>query len=165
MNSNRYTKSKLYLLLGQFVIIVLCVFAIFYAYQYRIIPEKEVNQNYQKIDCTIINKKLATQENNGKKYRADFLVNYTVGGKKYDAWISANGLDHSFVSDRLSQEHELNQFEENKTYVCWYQPNNLRQIVLVPRHDWTSLYPLFFPTLILIITLYYFFRTLYQRFK
>lgn len=162
MNSNPFPKSKLFLLLGQVVIIALCVFAIVYAYQYRIVPEKALNQSYQKVDCTIITKKLASQDN---KYRADFLVNYTVDGKKYDAWVSANGVDKSFVSDRLSQENTLKQFKENKTYVCWYQPSNLHLIMLIPRHDWTSLYPLFFPTLILIITLYYFFRTLNQFFK
>lgn len=156
------TGRNILLLIGQSIALVICVLFIESVYYTNILPDKTVNDTYEVAQCTITDKKLHMHGTLVHTYRADFLVNYSVDTKAYNAWVSGNGLDFAYSSDRAGQEQSLTQFDVGQSYPCWYNPENPKMVVLVLRHNWSSTFPLFIPSVIFLIVLYYFVRTLFE---
>lgn len=151
--------SRVVLFIGQVIILVFCISYIQLIYNNNILPDKEVNDNYSVANCTIVDKKLETKGRVLHTYRADFLVSYAANGVQYNRWVSANGLDLAFSSDRVTQESELSQFNKGDDYSCWYNPADPQIAVLVLRHNWLSTFPLVVPSVIALIVSYYMMRT------
>lgn len=139
----------------QLIIFIFCVWYIQFIYYLDILPDKQVRESYLATNCTVLQEKISTQTGLGNSYRADFLVNYSINGMSYQAWVSGNGLNRSFTSDRASQSDILTQFNMGSNYPCWFNPQNPKIVVLVLRHSWTSTFPLLIPCVIGLITLFY----------
>lgn len=150
-----FSGRKLFLFIGQFIVLLLCIWYIEFIYYTNIYPDKIVNDTYEQTDCTIINKVLSERHKLIHGYRADFLVNYGVGNMSYTQWVSGNGLDRSFTSNRVSQETLLSQFDIGVTYPCWYDPKVPQVVVIVLRHNWASTVPLLVPSFVALVMIYY----------
>ncbi len=147
---------------GQLVILIICIGFIEFIYYGNIYPDKLVKESFEETNCRLVSKNLTTVGRVLHRYRADFLLNYTVGNTSYQNWASGNGLDRSFSTDQDLQQEELDQFEENGIYPCWYNPEAPQIIVLVLRHSWSSTFPLFIPSVIALIMIYYIARGIYE---
>jgi hypothetical protein len=155
-------KGQFSLLIGQFIILFLCIAYTDHFYWANIAPDKEAKAYFQQTSCFLINKKLSTKGRILDRYRADFLVSYQVNGVQYNKWMSGNGLDHSFSTDRIAQETTLSQYQVGSTYPCWYDATDPQIALLVMRHNWTSTFPLILPAIVGIVTLYYFLTNLFS---
>lgn len=153
---------KIILFAGQLVILFFCIWYIEFIYYTNIYPDKLVKETYEQTNCIVVNKTLSSKGHLLSSFRADFLVSYTAAGVQYREWISGNGLDRSFTTDRASQESVLDQFDVNATYPCWYNPETPQLIVIALRHNWASTFPLFIPSVIAFIMIYYLARTLFE---
>lgn len=163
MSTQNFLQSarKIIIFTCQLLILILCVSYIAFIYYSNISPDKFVKTKYEKTSCDILEKKLATKGELLKRYRADFLVAYTAAGMSYKALISANGLDRSYTTDQASQESLLQQFAINQKYLCWYNPDIPTMVVLVSRHNWSSTFPLFIPSVIGLMMVYYLMQTFF----
>jgi hypothetical protein len=83
-----------------------------------------------------VNKKLSIVNDITQRYRADFLINYSVNGIIYQRWVSGNGLDRGYQFSRAKQEGILSQYHEGNEYTCWYDSAEPQMSVLVLRYDW-----------------------------
>jgi hypothetical protein len=158
------TARNVLLLIGQLVIIVLCILYIEFVYYTNVRPDKYVKENYSTTTCTIVKEQVTIGGRVLHSYRADFYVTYPANGKTYSRWVSGNGLDRSFTTDRASQEAIMHQFAVGQNYPCWFNPNNPQKMVLVQRGNWTTTFPLFIPSVVLLIMGYYFLRNLFGLF-
>lgn len=160
-----HTKRNVFLLLGQIILLVICVSYIEYVYLTNILPDKIVNNTFEQVQCVLSDKKLEKRGTTIPRYRADFLITYSVNGKPYNTWVSGNGLERSFTMDRGSQQNMLNQFDVGQTYPCWHNPESPQIAVLVLRSNWSSTFKLFIPSIILLIVIYYLSRTISHLFR
>lgn len=156
------TGSRVFLLMGQFFVLLFCFLYIDYVYLTNIRPDKLAKETFQETQCFVVNKKLSAKGHLTHKFRADFLISYNVNGVQYNRWVSGNGLDMSFSGNGTEQGDMLAQYEVGNTYPCWYSPDNPQIAVLVMRHSWTSMFPLLVPAVIGAILLYYFLKNLAQ---
>ena len=156
------TRSRIALLIGQCIVLIMCIAYIEYIYTANILPDKEAKESYRQVDCVLISKQLSTRGHLIHTYRADFLVSYNVGGVQYNRWVSGNGLDASFTQNEQEQEDILSQYEIGGTYPCWYNPTNPQLSILVLRHNWLSTFPLLVPSVVATIMLYYILKNLFQ---
>lgn len=145
----------------QLIILVVCVVYIESVYYFNILPDKKVHETFDQTSCTITNKQLVTVGRFLHEYRADFTVSYLAGGVAYATTTSANGLNRSFTTDHSAEANELEQFNLESIYPCWYDPSDPTRVVLVPRHNWSSTFPLFIPSVIAVIMCYYLLRTVF----
>lgn len=146
----------------QIIIIALCLGYIEYVYFTDIRPDKVVTNTFNKTQCELADKNLGALSRMTNSYRANFLVKYTVDGKNYNQWVSGNGLNFSYVPSKDEEVNILNQYQVGKSYQCWYNPKMPQEAVLVLRNDWTSTLPLFLPSIIILIVLYYLLRSIYH---
>lgn len=152
---------KTFLFALQCFILIFCIWYIEFIYYINIYPDKFVRDRYEQTSCQIIYKTLAKRGKVFIRYRADFIVSYLAAGVQYRTEISGNGLDRSFTTDKASEENILNQFEENENYFCWYNPDMPNTVVLILRHNWSSTFPLFIPTVIALIVAYYLIQSIF----
>jgi hypothetical protein len=157
----RLTGSRITLLVGQFIVLLVCLSYVHYVYTFNILPDKEAKEDYKESSCFLISKKLSMKGRFIQSYRADFLISYNVNGVQYNRWVSGNGLDISFSKDQAAQKNILSQFDVGGTYPCWFNPDNPSLAVLVLRYNWLSTFPLMIPFIIIVIVFYYFIKNLY----
>jgi hypothetical protein len=146
---------------AQVVVIVFCVAFINFFYFGNILPDKQVKRTYQKSQCTLVQKQLSERGKLVHQYRSDFLLSYIFNGVQYQSIATGNGLDHSYTSNRVSQETILGQYQNGQAYDCWINPKEPEIVVLILRHSWTSTMPLVIPSVIGLIALYYFGRSVF----
>ncbi len=165
------TGSRIALLIGQVIVLVLCVSFIAHVYRVNILPDKEVKETFTETTCFVISKRLSSHGHLLHEYRADFLISYNVKGVQYNRWVSGNGLDMSFAQNKSAQSDLLSQFTVGGSYPCWFNPSNPPISLLVQRHNWLSTFPLMIPSVLGIIILYYLIKNLiililpFTRFK
>jgi hypothetical protein len=151
-DARRYTL----LFLVQFVIILACFGIIKVKYTENIMSDKHVAEVFSVTNCTIVAKQLVTKDSMlGTGYRADFELSYVVDGVVTQSTCASNGLDYSYTSDLDSQNEFIDEYKVGTQYSCWYDPANPQTVVLVLRHSWTSAFPLFIPSIIMVIMLIY----------
>jgi hypothetical protein len=155
------TRSRVVFLVGQFIVLIVCLAYLQYIYQSDILPDKEAKTNYRQTECFLISKKLSGEGHLLRRYRADFLISYHVNGVQYSRWVSGNGLDTSFNSNETEQEDILTQFEVGVTYPCWVNTTNPQLAILVARHNWFSIFPLIIPSIIAVAVLYFMCKNFY----
>lgn len=153
---------NLVLLIGQLIVIILCLGYIEFIYYSNILPDKTVSETYTETQCLVSDERISKHGEIVHEYRADFLIQYTANGITYNKWVSGNGLDTSFTTNRASQEDVLSGFTVGQNYSCWYNPEHPEIAVLVLRHSWTSTFPLFIPSVVLLIAVYFFWRNLLE---
>lgn len=154
------TGSRLALLSGQFIILLICIGTIQFIYSGDINPDKRAKETFQETHCFLVSKKLSTRGHFIRTYRADFLINYNVNGVQYNRWVSGNGLDASFTRNQAEQKNILSQYQAGSSYLCHSDPKNPQKTLLILRHNWLSIFPLILPSVITIIVLYYFLKNL-----
>lgn len=123
--------------------IVVLLFVIYLAYTLTntILPDLRTH-SFPSTQCLIHDKKLE-QKNNphfGIEDRISFYVSYLAENKTYQTW----GYDrtHKFYLKNYA-ENIFKQYEVNKTYPCWYDPNNPENILLTRNYNfWPELLPL-----------------------
>lgn len=164
-NNAKSISIQLALLLGQLLILLCSLYYIFYVYVSDIRPDKIANDTFQETNCFIIDKKLNSKRDAYYKYRADFLINYNVSGVQYNRWVSANGLDESFQHSKNNQQKILNQYTTGETYPCFYNPENPETALLIRRYNWASTFPLFIPSVVIVIMLFYILDTITNLLK
>ena len=152
---------RLFILLGQFLLLLCCLFYADYVYRTDIRPDQLALDSYHKTKCLIMSKKLSTKGHYFRRYRADFLVNYHANGAQYNRWVSGNGLDMSYTRDSASQEQLLSDYENGVNYPCWYKHDDAESSFLVPRKKWFFLTPLILPAVIALILLICFIRSIF----
>ncbi len=158
--------KRVLLLLGLFIILTSGFFYLRYINQSSyLLPDKEVKPHYSQTTCRIVSKKLADHRFIVRRYRADFLVSYTVSHIQYRRWVSGNGLDKSYFSDASAQEDILSRYHVGGNYPCYYNPQDPEMAVLVLRHDWGSMFPVIAVSAILLLTFYYFLKHLRILFR
>lgn len=155
------TGSRVALLLGQFIVIAFCLTYIEIVYFNRILPDKIANETFQPVDCFLVNKKLNTKTVFYKSYRADFLITYNVEGVQYSRWATGNGLDRNFTTNMAEQTTKLGNYNVGQAYTCYYDPQNPEVAVFMLRQNWQSTFPLMVPSVVAIITFYYFLINLF----
>lgn len=153
-------KNRIGLLVGQFLVLLLCVTAISYVYTSDIYPDKQAKTLFQKTTCFLISKKLSGHGHVVDLYRADFLISYQANGARYSRWVSGNGLDTSYSRNETEQENLLTQYDVGGSYPCWYNPENPQIVILIERHDWLSTFPVMIPAVIAILSFYFFFKNI-----
>lgn len=158
-------RNRIGLLIGQFIVLIICFGYIENFYLANILPDKYAKESFQQTDCFLISKKLTVHGHLVRRYRADFLVSYNVNGVQYNRWVSGNGLDPSFARQAIPQQDILSRFAVGKTYPCWYDPKNPELSLLIFRHDWISTFNLIAPAILTVIMLYYFLRTSFNLIK
>lgn len=156
------TGRNILLLIGQIIIIAACIAYIEFIYYGNILPDKVVSETYTQTECLVSDERIATHGKVVHHYRADFLITYMANGVKHSRWVSGNGLDESFTTNRSSQEDVLSGYTVGQSYPCWYNPNAPEVAVLVLRHSWVSTFPLFIPSVVLLIVIYYLWRNVYE---
>lgn len=160
INNLSPTGRAILLLIGQILIVIVCAGYIEYTYLTEIVPDQVVSETYEVADCQVTDKSITVRNGIVNRYRADFQIHYTASnGQEYNTWVSGNGLDTSFANDRESQETMLQEFDVGEIYPCWYNPDSPELVVLMLRHSWSSTFPLFIPSIILLIVIYYLTRT------
>lgn len=152
--------NRITLLIGQLLVLLIAVASIDLIYFKCIYPDKQVQSTFKQTICLVNDKRLAEKSDVVHLYRADFLISYDVGGVLYSRWVSGNGLSSSFTLRRSSQETLLAQFITKNSYPCWYNPKAPQISVLVLRQTWTAIFPIVIPTVIALVTLYFFFKNL-----
>jgi hypothetical protein len=150
----------LFLFIAQFFILLICFAYIEFIYYNNILPDKEVVEEFTQSNCSIIKKELGEKGHVIHRYRANFLVTYAVNNFEYKTWATGNGLDQAYFHDQDQQQGLLDQFDVSVSYPCWYNPNAPQIVVLVLRHDWMSTLPLAVPTIVGLITFYYFMKAI-----
>lgn len=156
------TGSQLALLIAQFIVILLSLFYIQHVYFVNVYPDKHVKENFGQTECFVASKQLTTKGHVIHRYRANFNINYTVNGVQYNKWVSGNGLDSAYTHNREVEEDILSQYTQGNSYPCWYNPDNAAQVVLVLRHSWMSTTPLIVPSLVAVLTFYFFLKNLFE---
>ena len=164
-NEARSISIQTVLLIGQLLILIGCIYYIYFIYQTDIRPDKIANDTFNETTCFIIDKKLTTRRDAYYKYRADFLINYNVEGVQYNRWVSANGLDESFKYNKQNQQYLLAQYDTGENYPCYYDPDNPNLSILVQRYNWVSTFPLFIPSVVIMIMLFYLIETMNTLFQ
>lgn len=154
------TGSRILLLLGQLFILIACFLYVELVYQVNILPDKKAKETYQKTDCVVMSKRLTMRGHFFHSYRADFLISYSVGGARYNHWVSGNGLDPSLTRDQIGEEDILTRFDVGATYPCWYNPLHPESAILVARHNWYSTFSLMLPAAVFVLVSYFFIRNL-----
>lgn len=144
----------------QFIILLTCFAYSQYIYFSNIGPDQRASTFFQQTDCYLISKNLPETGRLVHRYRADFLISYAVNHMEYTTWVSGNGLDNSFLSDRDFVYATFDGFIVGNTYPCWYNPDQPKQIMLLPRENWSSTLPLSVPIMVGLIILYYFLRNI-----
>ncbi len=155
---------RLLLFFAEILIFFFCIGFVDLIYTNDILPDKMVKEDYPETACVVVSKKLSEHKHLLHRYRADFLVNYTVNGTPFESWATGNGLDQAFYHDRAAQVETLAEFDIGSSYPCWYNPQNPQIAVLVMRHGWSSTLPLIIPTAIGLIALYYLLKNIFQFF-
>lgn len=156
------TGRQVALMSGQIIALVLCLIYFQYLYKVNISLDKKAATFFQQTDCFIVSKKLNIKSRLIDGYRADFLISYNVNGVQYHHWISGNGLDVSFSLNQGAQEDILTRFDVGGTYPCWFNPEKPHIAFIVKRHNWLSALALIFPSLIGLITLFYFMKNVIE---
>lgn len=156
MQKNR----KMFWLVGQIVVLILCVYYLQSIYFTQILPDKMAAATFKETQCKVIEKSWQVEPSWFHSYRGHFTVTYTVDGKAYQAVTSGNGLDQSFAFDLPMVQALLDQFDIGKTSPCWYDPSKPQTVILSFRKTWTSTFFLMIPLIIAIIMIYYLLRSL-----
>jgi hypothetical protein len=147
-------RKQMLMLIGQLLVLVICVAFIKQSYVANLFPDKEAQQSFRQTECFLVNKKLAEIDQPVWQYRADFLISYNVNGTQYNRWVSGNGLDMSYNQDQEKQATILSHYAVGKIYVCWIDTKNPQMAILVPRHNWVSAFKLLIPSVMVILLLY-----------
>lgn len=163
MEKQQIVKSgrQIALFMGQVIIFFLCLGYINFVYYETIAPDESVKDVFQPTTCTVMQKRLSEAGNLIRSYRADFLLSYSVNNNQYQGWVTGNGLDLSFTTNKNSQQDLFDQYSIGENYPCWFNPADPRMIVLVLRHNWMSTLPLLIPSIIAVIFFYYIMRSIF----
>ena len=154
--------SHVALLIGQFIVLIMCIANIEYVYTTHILPDKQAKETFQQTICLLTNEQLRSQDHFIHGYRADFLITYSIQGVQYSRWVSGNGLDISYSQSKSDQEDILSNFNVGENYPCYYNPVHPEVAILVLRHNWLSTFPLMIPSAISLILLYYLVKNLFE---
>jgi hypothetical protein len=151
----KLSANRALVLVGQIIVLLICFSYFNYYYYFNIYPDKQVTENFNQTVCQINAKNLGRKGHLIHTYRANFLISYVYSGAQYSRWVSANGLDMAYTSNRAEQENLLAQFDQGGTYQCWVNPEEPNISVLMLRHHWLSTTPLMVPSIISFIVIYY----------
>jgi hypothetical protein len=155
------TKNRLVQLMGQSIVLFLCLAYVEHVYVTNIFPDKQAQELFQPTQCVVMAKRLSAKGRLIYRYRADFLISYSANGEQYQRWVSGNGLDRGFFRDGTEQKSLLTQFKVGGMYPCWYSPTSPQQAMLLVRSNWLSTLPLLVPCAVAMVVLYYLLKTLF----
>lgn len=104
-----------------------------------VIPEWRVNHEFRSLVCTVQDKRCASSQRDGETlYRPEIEIAYSLAGENYVVWTydiqTARGNGYS--ADPRAAEAVLKQFESGRQYTCWYDPQDLKTVVLVRGTEW-----------------------------
>jgi hypothetical protein len=115
-----------------------------------IIPEWQVNHEFIEHKCKIVGKRLAeTDGENGKLYKPEFQIEYTINGLTKTLWTYS--INNPYSSGREGKQAILTKFSVGDTVACWYNPVDPSQVVLVRGYSWWIYLALFVPAAFIVI--------------
>lgn len=147
---------RVLIMLAQFGALLGCLIYLDYVYLTNVRPDQLAKKHFAATECFIMTKKLSTKGNFLRRYRADFLVNYETKGAVYHRWVSGDGLNQAYTRRSESQTQLLSHYDDGHNYVCWYNPDNPEEVLLVPRQIKSFLLAMILPTLMSVVALGFF---------
>lgn len=100
-----------------------------------VVPEWRVNRVYVQHPCSVLDKRIGeTKTEEGTLYRPEIQIEYQLGGKAYRIWTY--DVRGAYSSDQHNKRAILDQFTVGETYICWYNPDDPSQAVLVRGYSW-----------------------------
>ena len=106
-----------------------------------VIPEWRVNNQFAEHTCTVLDKRLGEKQGeDGTLYRAEIKVRYRVDGDTHSVWTydidTIRDLPSSYTTGREAKLAVVNEFVVGQNYLCWYNPTNPAEVVLVHGYRW-----------------------------
>ncbi len=107
---------------------------------FLVLPQWRVNYEYLETTCRVVGKSISRQDGEeGALYRPDLQIEYEVDGQTYVE--VAYDVQRAYSPGRDEKQAILDGFveytEENgQRYLCWYDPDDPRKVVLVRGLSW-----------------------------
>src|SRR5262245_7134009 len=101
--------------------------------------ELRANLFYVEGQCVVLDKRLVESPPRraiNSTYRPEFLIRYTVAGQEREIW-SYDAVRAS-PAWRWPKERILDSFTIGQAYLCWYDPTEPSQVVVVRGYGWWS---------------------------
>lgn len=116
-----------------------------------VIPEWRANRQFVEHSCTVLNTRVGEDRSHpqGKIYRPEVQIRYTVGARTYKIWTYDSVGVYSTGQD--NQRKALAAFEIGKRYPCWYDPRDPARAVLRRGFTWFAWITLLLPACFMII--------------
>lgn len=156
-----HIEHRLLLLIAQLFVLLAMIGLFNFIYVTYVLPDKQVEILFHPTECFLITKKLTSKGHFARRYQAGFLVSYQAKGAQYNRWVTGNGLDKSFTFNPALQTSILAQYLIGNRYTCLYNPKNPEDVILVPRRNWFTAYPLLLPAAIGSIMIYYLLKNIF----
>jgi hypothetical protein len=121
----------------------------------RILPEWQVNHDFVKHECVVLDKRIGAAEfedaslvenvplvdtvpitDGTMKYRPEILIEYKVDSRKIRIWtydIQVLEGDGGYREDHEEVKRAIEHFVVGRRHVCWYDPEAPQQAVLAKR--------------------------------
>lgn len=108
------------------------VVAIFLA---LVVPEWRVNHVFLAQPCVVRDKRIGeTQGEAPPRYRPEIQIEYQVNGETYRTWTyDARG---AYSAGRQDKQDILDRFAVGEQYLCWYNPADPGEAVVVRGYSW-----------------------------
>jgi hypothetical protein len=93
-------------------------------------PELRANRHFLETHCTIVKTAISElRTDDGPAYRPDITIAYEVSGKKFKT-VTYDAA-RMYSSSKANAREIADQFRVGEQYVCWYDPRDPQQAVLV----------------------------------
>ncbi len=112
--------AVLLVLLGVFVLWMLIIGTIW--------PEWHAQRDYVQGSATIVDKQLASDPTDARRYRLDVTIGFTVEQESYR--VTTYDIHRQFTPGKESQQQQLDELQIGQVVECWYDPDDPTQVVI-----------------------------------
>jgi hypothetical protein len=128
--TNPTVSGILFILLGSFFLAISL---------YGLNKEWRANTHFLATTCKIVDEKLQRSTMKSSiTYTPLFYLQYQVAGQSYQVWHAASILQSG--SSFMSNEHaQLNHYQRDQVYPCWYDPDMPTTVVLEQGYSWMGM--------------------------
>ncbi|MBN1909169.1 MAG: DUF3592 domain-containing protein, partial [Pirellulales bacterium] len=100
-----------------------------------VVPEWRANHEFVETICVVRGKEIGEKsDDDGKSYRPEIQIEYTVGGRTYVT--KTYDVCGTYTPGREPKEAILDQYRIGGEYPCWYDPTRPDVAVLVRGYSW-----------------------------
>ncbi len=101
-----------------------------------VVPEWRANHEFLEQTALALEKRLAADEDDDGHpiYRPEVKIRYTLDGRDYERWTY--DITRAYGSGRDEMQALVDRIEIGREYLCWYDPLDPAQVVLVRGYSW-----------------------------